>query len=144
MPVLSRVPVDSLIKNYHWLDLVLGLYQAYEQNAESVLLVDNPGNLCERSGFNIFVLMAVTRLTVMELAERQGLEVQRRDVTPAMAMQADELFVTSTVGGPMPLTELNGQPVGDGAVAGEPGPVTEKIIAAYWALHDDLAYAEVV
>jgi len=42
------------------------------------------------------------------------------------------------------LTELNGQPVGGGAVAGEPGPVTEKIIAAYWALHDDLAYAEVV
>jgi len=80
----------------------------------------------------------------MELAERQGLEVQRCDVTPAMAMQADELFVTSTAGGPMPLTELNGQPVGEGAVAGEPGPVTEKIIAAYWALHDDPAYAEVV
>ena len=136
---------------------MLGLCEAYEQNAESVLLVDRAGNLCEGSGFNIFVLKdntlstpqsgvlhGITRRTVMELAEREGLEVQRRDVTPAMAMQADELFVTSTAGGPMPLTELNGQPVGGGAVAGEPGPVTEKIIAAYWALHDDLAYAEVV
>jgi hypothetical protein len=42
------------------------------------------------------------------------------------------------------LTELNGQPVCGSAVAGGLGPVTEKIIAAYWALHDDPAYAEVV
>ena len=31
--------------------------------------------------------------------------------------EADEMFVTSTAGGPMPVTELNGQPVGEGAVA---------------------------
>ena len=137
------MPVDPTIKNYHCLDLVLGLYEAYEQNAELVLLVDSAGNLCEGPGFNIFVLKGNT-LSTPQSGVLQGLEVQRRDVTPAMAMQADELFVTSTAGGPMPLTELNGQPVGEGAVAGEPGPVTEKIIAAYWALHDDPAYAEVV
>jgi branched-chain amino acid aminotransferase len=132
------VPLDPTIKNYPWLDLVLGLYEAYEQNAESVLLVDSAGNLCEGPGFNIFVLKGNT------LSTPQSGVLQCCDVTPAMAMQADELFVTSTAGGPMPLTELNGQPVGEGAVADEPGPVTEKIIAAYWALHDDPAYAEVV
>ena len=132
------MPVDPTIKNYHCLDLVLGLYEAYEQNAELVLLVDSACNLCEGPGFNIFVLKGNT------LSTPQSGVLQYCDVTPAMAMQADELFVTSTAGGPMPLTELNGQPVGEGAVAGEPGPVTEKIIAAYWALHDDLAYAEVV
>ena len=132
------MPVDPTIKNYPLLDLVLGLYEAYEQNAESVLLVDSAGNLCEGPGFNIFVLKGNT------LSTPQSGVLQYCDVTPAMAMQADELFVTSTAGGPMPLTELNGQPVGEGAVADEPGPVTEKIIAAYWALHDDPAYAEVV
>ena len=111
------MPVDPTIKNYPWLDLVLGLYEAYEQNAESVLLVDSAGNLCEGPGFNIFVLKGNT-LSTPQSGVLQGLEVQRRDVTPAMAMQADELFVTSTAGGPMPLTELNGQPVGEGAVAG--------------------------
>ncbi|MDC1513905.1 aminotransferase class IV [Porticoccaceae bacterium] len=155
-----RVPeasVDPTVKNYHWLDLQQGLFDAYDAGAESVLLVDQQGNLCEGPGFNIFVLKGnilstpqsgvlhgITRRTVMELAERQGFEVQRCDVTPEMATQADELFVTSTAGGPMPLTELNGQPVGVGDSAGEPGPVTEKIIAAYWALHDDPGYAELV
>ena len=152
----QRIPaasVDPTIKNYHWLDLVLGLYEAYEQNAESVLLVDSAGNLCEGPGFNLFVLSGdrlmtpksgvlhgITRKTILELGIAQGLDVCEMDITGVMAAEADEIFVTSTAGGPMPVIELNGEPVG----AGEPGAVTQALRQAYWDLHDDPRYAEVV
>jgi branched-chain amino acid aminotransferase len=47
--------------------------------------------------------------------------------------RASELFATSTAGGIMPLTTLDGTPVGDG----RPGPVTTRLREAYWAAHRD-------
>ena len=49
----------------------------------------------------------------------------------ASLYRAAELFLTSTAGGVMPVTTLDGQPVGDG----RPGPVTTALRDAYWALH---------
>ena len=57
-----------------------------------------------------------------------------------MASEADEVFATSTAGGPMPVIRLNGQPVADG----EPGPITQQLTTAYWDLHGDPAYSEAV
>lgn len=50
--------------------------------------------------------------------------------------RADELFLTSTAGGVMPVATLDGQPVGDG----RPGPVAMKIRDRYWELHRDPRY----
>jgi branched-chain amino acid aminotransferase len=50
--------------------------------------------------------------------------------------RAAELFLTSTAGGVMPVSTLDGQPVGDG----QPGPVTLKVRDRYWALHRDPRY----
>lgn len=152
----QRIPsasVDPTIKNYHWLDLVMGLYEAYDKNAESVLLVDEQGNLCEGPGFNVFlvkgnrlstprtgVLHGITRKTVLELAEQQGLEINMCDIHGSEAAQADEIFATSTAGGPMPVIELDGQAIN----GGQPGPVTLQLKQAYWDMHNDPCYAEPV
>jgi branched-chain amino acid aminotransferase len=47
--------------------------------------------------------------------------------------EADEVFVTSTAGGIMPVTRVDGAPVGGGV----PGPVTLRLREAYWDLHRD-------
>jgi branched-chain amino acid aminotransferase len=47
------------------------------------------------------------------------------------------VFVTSTAGGIIPVTEVDGEPVGNG----EPGPVTLGLREAYWDLHDDPRFA---
>jgi branched-chain amino acid aminotransferase len=47
--------------------------------------------------------------------------------------EADEVFVTSTAGGIMPVTKVDGAPVGDGT----PGSVTLRLRDAYWELHRD-------
>jgi branched-chain amino acid aminotransferase len=45
--------------------------------------------------------------------------------------------VTSTAGGIMPVTVVDGKPVGTGA----PGPLTRELRDRYWASHQDPRYS---
>jgi branched-chain amino acid aminotransferase len=145
----QRIPpeaVDTRIKNYHWLDMVMALFEAYDEGADTVVLVDAEGNLVEGPGFNVFVrcgdtvitplrgvLEGVTRQTILEILSREDLQVKQDPLPAATARAADEVFITSTAGGIMPVTRINGEPVGDG----KPGDLTARLNDAYWALHDD-------
>ena len=51
--------------------------------------------------------------------------------------EADEIFITSTAGGIMPVRSVDGDQVADGA----PGPVTTRLKDMYWRLHEDPAYS---
>jgi branched-chain amino acid aminotransferase len=93
---IRRIPpdaVDPTVKNYHWLDLVMGLYDAYDRNARNVVLTDGQGNVTEGPGFNLFVvrndhavtpargmLEGVTRRTAIELLAEMGTETILRPV----------------------------------------------------------------
>ena len=62
----QRIPpesVDPTVKNYHWLDMVMGLFEAYERGGETAVVVDSQGNLVEGPGFNIFVVNDSTLTT---------------------------------------------------------------------------------
>ena len=48
---------------------------------------------------------------------------------------ADEVFITSTAAGIMPVTRIDGAAVGDG----RPGALTARLTALYWAKHEDPA-----
>jgi branched-chain amino acid aminotransferase len=147
---ISPGSVDPTAKNYHWLDLTMGLYEAYERGGETAILVDWEGNVVEGPGFNVFVvekgvvstpdsgvLEGITRGTVMELASDLGIPLERRSVPADEMRRAGEVFVTSTAGGIMPVTKVDGEAVGDG----KPGPVTSRLRDAYWELHRDPRYA---
>jgi branched-chain amino acid aminotransferase len=152
----QRIPPESLdprIKNYHWLDMVMGLFEAYDAGADSALLVDAAGNLIEGPGFNVFarcgdrvitpargVLEGVTRATVLELLAAEDLPVSKEVLPEATARAADEIFITSTAGGVMPVTRISGQAVGNGL----PGVLTLRLNQAYWKLHDDPDYTQAV
>jgi len=47
------------------------------------------------------------------------------------------VLVTSTAGGIMPVTVIDGKPVGTGA----PGPLTMQLRDRYWACHQDPRYS---
>ncbi len=142
--------VDPTVKNYHWLDLTTGLLDALEGGADTAVLVDRDGHVVEGPGFNVFavrggqvatpergMLEGITRRTVLELAETLGIPARARRVAAAEVRSADEVFVTSTAGGVMPVTRVDGAPVGDG----RPGPLTRRLRDAYWAAHEDPRYA---
>lgn len=152
----QRIPaesVDPTIKNYHWLDLVMGQFEAYDKGGETAAVVDAQGNLKEGPGFNIFaikdsvittpatgVLEGITRKTAIELAVAAKYEVIQGELSPDFARGADELFATSTAGGIIPITSIDGQSVG----TGNTGPITQELQEAYWALHKDPAYTSVI
>ncbi|MEP7026815.1 MAG: aminotransferase class IV, partial [Actinomycetota bacterium] len=130
-------------------DLVRGLYEAYDRGGQLPILPGADGLVAEGPGFNVFayaggvlhtpghgVLEGITRRTVIELARNDGLEVTVGDLRIEDLYRADELFLTSTAGGVMPVATLDGRPVGDG----RPGPVTTKIRDRYWDLHRDPRY----
>jgi branched-chain amino acid aminotransferase len=58
-------------------------------------------------------------------------KVATAPINDAMLREADEVFITSTAGGVMPVTVVDDQPVGDGNI----GPVTRKIMFEYWDAH---------
>jgi len=149
----QRIPpqsVDPTVKNYHWLDLVMGQFEAYDKGGQTVAVVNGKGNIAEGPGFNIFavkneilttpregVLEGITRKTAIELASVLGYDVIQDELSPEAARSADELFATSTAGGIMAITKIDCQKVSTGEI----GPITLELQDRYWALHNDPRYA---
>ena len=72
-----------------------------------------------------------------DLARQAGQPVEEGRLTADDLYRAAEVLVTSTAGGIMPVTVLDGKPVGTGA----PGPLTRKLRDLYWASHEDPRYS---
>jgi branched-chain amino acid aminotransferase len=157
---IAASSVDPRVKNYHWLDFVMGLFEAYERGGETVVLTDGRGHVTEGPGFNVFavfgqgpqarvvtaaqgVLEGISRRTAIELATAAGYTVEQRALGVDELRRADEIFLSSTGGGVIPISHLDGVPVA-GRSAGSFGPVSAQLQAAYWALHDDPRYVEPV
>jgi branched-subunit amino acid aminotransferase/4-amino-4-deoxychorismate lyase len=142
--------MDPTIKNLQWGDFVRGWLEAMDRDALYSLLPDGDGNITEGGGYNIFaikdrvlmtpsrgVLEGITRRTVLELAESRELKSVVDFVPVDRLYHADEIFLCTTAGGIMPITQLDGEPVGNGKV----GPVTRTLWEAYWAAHYDPKYS---
>ncbi len=146
---ISDRAVDPTVKNFHWGDLTRGLYEAYDRGARYPVLLNADGDVTEGAGYNVFAVVdgtlrtpasgaleGITRRTVMELAEREGIPVEAVTLSEAEFRRGEELFATTTAGGVMPITSLDGEPVGDGSV----GPLTRRLRDLYWEAHSDPRY----
>ncbi|GAB1193236.1 D-aminoacid aminotransferase-like PLP-dependent enzyme [Aspergillus pseudonomiae] len=150
---VRRVPpgaIDPTIKNLQWGDLVRGMFEASDRGATYPFLTDGDAHLTEGSGFNIVlvkngvlytpdrgVLQGITRKSVFDAARACGIDVRCEFVPVELAYNADEIFMSTTAGGIMPITSLDGKPVNGGQV----GPITKAIWDTYWAMHYDPAYS---
>jgi len=129
------------IKAIALLPNVLMRQQATEQGAaEAILLRD--GRMTEGSASNIFlvlkgtlvtppkgpfILPGVTRDLALELARAHGLAREERAVTESELRSADELMLSSSTKELLPITHLDGKPVG----SGKPGPLHARLHALY-------------
>ncbi len=73
------------------------------------------------------ILPGVTRELVIQAAERAGIDIRFQPLTEAEVETADELFLTGTTTEVVPVTTLNGKPVGTGS----PGPLTMRMMSLY-------------
>ncbi|HMA06526.1 MAG TPA: aminotransferase class IV, partial [Ramlibacter sp.] len=86
------------------------------------------------------VLEGVTRRTVIEMAQALGIPVQLRNLPAHELRSAQEAFLSSSGGGVLPVSQVDGKPVGDGMV----GPVTHRLMKTYWEWHADPRYSRPV
>jgi D-alanine transaminase len=73
------------------------------------------------------ILHGITRAAVLRFAAEAQMQVEERSFTVEEAKAADEAFVTSASAFVMPVTEIDGAALGDGA----PGPVATRLREIY-------------
>ncbi len=107
----------------------------------SALLLDLDGNVTETSGANFLIveegaivsptlrntLPGISRATVKDLAAKLGIDFVERDLQVFNVINASEAFTASTPYCLMPVTKINGLPIGDG----KPGPVLKRLLSAW-------------
>ncbi len=144
-----RPPADVLdprVKSLNYLNSALAKLEARRRGADEALLLNTAGAVAEASVANVFVyrngelrtprtsdgiLEGITRATVLELAGTLGIPAAERTLGRFDLFSADEVFLTGTGAGIVPVRSLDGQTLGEGV----PGPICTKIRAAF----DDVA-----
>ena len=124
---------------------------AKAKGADDAILVDEYGYITEAAAANIFLvrngvlytptcrvaLSGITRSSILQLAMPLGLKVCESDITVDELANAEELFLTGTAYGIVPVTSLDGQPVTDGKV----GAITRRLHDAYqYAVHNQHSF----
>jgi D-alanine transaminase len=131
------------IKTVALLPNVLAKQAAREQGAREAWLVDGQGCVTEGASSNawivsgdgtlvtrplgIDILPGITRAVVLEVAKALGLAFVERPFTLAEAYGAREAFITSASQIVLPVTRIDGRPIGNGA----PGPTALALRRAY-------------
>jgi D-alanine transaminase len=131
------------IKSINLLANVLAKQAASEQGAVEAWLVDQDGMVTEGSSTSAWIATAqgelvtrpnsteilpgVTRSVVVEVARDLSLTLQLRPFSREEAYAAREAFLTSTSSFVLPITQIDGRPVGDG----KPGPIAARLREAY-------------
>ncbi|MCX8115433.1 MAG: D-amino acid aminotransferase [Burkholderiaceae bacterium] len=127
------------VKSISLLGNVLMKQHAVDHGAfETVLFRD--GLLTEASSANVFavrrgtivvpsksnlILPGITYDAVLDIARAHGVEVEVRPVAESEVRTADELWLSSSGREVLPVTRLDGEPIGDGA----PGPLFRRMHA---------------
>jgi branched-chain amino acid aminotransferase len=143
---MRRVPnecTSTKVKSCNYLNHVLMRMEANEAGADDAIELDLEGYVCEAPGYNVFavkrgalvtpadnILMGITRDTVMELASAAGLPCRPGRVQVFDLYNADEVFLSSTAGGIVPVVQLDGRTIGTGRA----GPITVQFRESYQRL----------
>lgn len=129
------------IKAIALLPNILMRQQALDAGAAEAILL-REGFMTEGAACNIFIvrdgcaitppkgtyiLPGITRDLVLELMQTHGVTHAERAVSEAELRGADEIWLTSSGKEIMPITRLDGQPVGNG----KPGPLAAHVLGLY-------------
>ncbi len=132
----------SRIKSLNYLPNILARSEAGDKGAEEGIMLNSRGYLTEGTVSNLFlvthgkiitpsgesgILPGITREAILELASQQELKISEREVKLSELKEAEETFLTNSLREVVPLTRVDGHPVG----SGKPGRITGTIAAAY-------------
>jgi D-alanine transaminase len=133
------------IKSISLLGNVLARQISADQGAAETIMYRD-GFLTEASACNVWivhegavlgppksehVLEGIRYELIAELCEELGIGFNLRPVSETEVNAADEIFLSSATKEVLPVTRLDGEPVGHGAGKGKPGPIYARLYEAY-------------
>jgi branched-chain amino acid aminotransferase len=152
---VRKVPamcIDPRVKSCNYLVNILARSEAVASGADEAIMLDIDGYVAEGAGDNIFLvkdhalytpplqdaLAGITRATVLELASDSKIPAHETRLTTYDVYTADEVFITGSGAGVVPVTEVDGRPVS----GGQPGEITMRMGLLYdeRAAHGESAY----
>ena len=135
--------LDPAIKSGNFLNTILAFKDAQDAGAHEAFLLNAEGYLAEGTTSNVFVakndlvwtpnaygiLDGITRGVLFEEAAGAGIPLGETNIPPEALFSADEVFITSSIKGVVPVTRVNGRLVGTGLR----GPITRRFQELYAA-----------
>lgn len=133
------------VKSLNYLNNIMAKIEGTNAGCLEALMLNHAGYVAECTGDNIFVvkngvihtpsidagiLDGITRRAVIDLATNMGIVVIERTMERHDILTADECFLTGTAAEVIPVTRLDGRPIGNGEV----GPVSRELRVAYGKL----------
>jgi branched-chain amino acid aminotransferase len=136
--------LDPKIHHNNLLTSILAKIEANVAGADDAVMLDQRGFVAETNATHVFAVTGgtlatpttaacpegITRQAVLDLAAEAGLAVAVGDYSLTQLYTAEELFVTGTMGGIVPVLTLDGRQVG----TGKPGPVTLRLAGLFASL----------
>jgi D-alanine transaminase len=132
------------IKSVALLANILAKDEAVRRNVYEAWQVNSEGEVTEGTSTNAWIvkdgclvthpagtgiLNGVTRLALLKIANRAGVDLVERPFSVDEAISADEAFLTSTSSFLIPVVRIDDKQIGDG----RPGPVSAGLLAQYSA-----------
>ena len=146
---ISPAALSPRIKSMNYLNNILAKIEAIDAGVMEAVMLNAQGFVAACTGDNIFivrkfpggngvptlltpplhagVLEGITMNTVVNLAHQAGVNVLHTDLTKHDLYTADEMFLTGTAAEIIPVTKVDGRPIGNA----KPGPITAKLVAAF-------------
>jgi branched-chain amino acid aminotransferase len=142
---IPAAAIDPAIKSISRLASVLARREASRAGAFEAVMLSADGCVTEGTASNLFLVVGgalstpataegglpgVTREAVIELANEAGLQTDEDRVPAARLAKAEEIFLTNTSWGVLPVATIDARPVGSGVA----GPVGRMLLESYRTL----------
>lgn len=138
----SPAALSPAVKSLNYLNNIMAKIEANHAKADEGLMLNEEGYVAECTGDNIFIvkrgliltppisagsLRGITRQAVLDICAEFGLRVEEAQLTRYDIYTAEECFLTGTAAEVIAAIELDTRKIG----SGQPGPLTDRIIARF-------------
>ena len=118
--------LDSKIHHNNLLNNILAVIEANTANVDSAVMLDAYGFISETNDTNIFLvrdnviltpttdscLPGLTRQMILEIASKEGILTQEKNLSLTDLYSADEVFTSGTMGEITPILKADGRDIG--------------------------------
>lgn len=142
---VTRMHPNSLparVKSLNYLNNILAKIEANDAGVPEAIMLNHEGNVSECTADNIFIvrdgqvqtpttadgiLEGITRGVLLELCQKLSIPCAEKTLQRHDLYIADECFLTGTGAEVVPVTRIDGRPIG----SGEPGAITQRLKEAF-------------